>query len=169
MILENIIGDEVKGYRAPSYSITNQSLWALDILEELGFVYDSSIFPIVHDNYGIPDAPRFQYLISGSALKEFQLSTALLFGKKIPVAGGGYFRLFPYWFTQRSLAGINKKERHPFVFYIHPWELDPDQPRFSNASLLSRFRHYNNLQKTRARFEQLLTDFTFQPICSQQV
>ncbi|MBM9514550.1 XrtA system polysaccharide deacetylase [Desulfogranum marinum] len=165
-ILEDITGEPVNGYRAPSYSITPKSLWALDILEELGFTYDSSIFPIYHDNYGIPNAPRFRYEHAKQKLIEYPISTALIFGRKIPVSGGGYFRLFPYWFTRMGLQSINEKERQPFMFYLHPWEVDPGQPRFKNASLLSKFRHYNNLNKTVDRLEHLLHDFSFGPINS---
>ncbi|MCK9295300.1 MAG: DUF3473 domain-containing protein [Desulfobulbaceae bacterium] len=164
-ILEDITGRSVLGYRAPSYSITRKSLWALDILEELGFHYDSSIFPIYHDNYGIPDAPRFEYKLPNHAMMEYPISTTLFMGRKIPVAGGGYFRLFPYWFTKLALKKINTDERKPFVFYLHPWEIDPDQPRFNHAGKLSKFRHYNNLHKTCGRFMKLLSDFDFSPIC----
>lgn len=163
-ILEDITGHAVLGYRAPSYSITKKSLWALDILDELGFEYDSSIFPIYHDNYGIPDAPRFEYKLPNHNLIEYPISTSLFMGRKIPVAGGGYFRLFPYWFTRSALKKINLKEKRPFVFYIHPWEIDAQQPRMNQAKALSRFRHYNNLNKTTKRFETLLNDFTFGPI-----
>lgn len=162
-ILEEIIGETVLGYRAPSYSITKNSLWALDILKELGFAYDSSVFPIHHDTYGIPDAPRFAYRHTNGLL-EYPISTALLFGRKIPVSGGGYFRLFPYWFTRFALKTINQKEGRPFIFYLHPWELDPEQPRIQRAHLLSRFRHYNHLQQTKGRFERLLQEFCFQPM-----
>ncbi len=165
-LLEDITGSPVTGYRAPSFSITKKSIWALEILEELGFQYDSSIFPVYHDAYGIPDAPRFQHKLPQADMIEFPPSTHPLFGKNIPVAGGGYFRLFPYWLTKKALARINRVERQPFVFYLHPWEIDPGQPRFEDASLLSRFRHYNNLERTRARFEQLLSDFQFQPMRS---
>lgn len=163
-ILEDISGRPVVGYRAPTYSITKKSLWALDILEDLGFQWDSSIFPIMHDNYGIPDAPRFEYQLPGRNMKEYPISTALIFGQKIPIAGGGYFRLFPYWLTKTALRSINRKENKPFVFYLHPWEVDPEQPRFDQAGWKSRFRHYHNLKKTEKRFEQLLQDFQFQPI-----
>lgn len=162
-ILEAIIGEPVLGYRAPSYSITGNSLWALDILKELGFTYDSSIFPIYHDTYGIPDAPRFAYC-HANGLLEYPISTALLFGRKVPVSGGGYFRLFPYWFTRYALNTINNKEGQPFIFYLHPWELDPEQPRMQNARFLSRFRHYNQLQQTHVRFVRLLEDFRFFPL-----
>lgn len=162
-ILEKIIDEPVFGYRAPSYSITGKSLWAIDILKELGFTYDSSIFPIHHDTYGIPNAPRFDYQ-HANGLLEYPISTALLFGRNIPISGGGYFRLFPYWFTRYALRTINNKEGKPFIFYLHPWELDPDQPRMQQARLLSQFRHYNQLRRTQARFEQLLQDFSFMPL-----
>jgi polysaccharide deacetylase family protein (PEP-CTERM system associated) len=167
-ILESIIGRKVLGYRAPSYTITKNTLWALDILAELGFEYDSSIFPIYHDTYGIPDAPRFPYKHDGLDLIEYPISTALILGRKIPVSGGGYFRLFPYWFTKNALKSINNKEKQPFIFYLHPWEIDPDQPRIENISLKSRFRHYNNLSRTNDRFDKLLTDFQFGPIQGDQ-
>lgn len=162
-LLESIIGEPVLGYRAPSYSITSKSLWALDILKELGFTYDSSIFPIYHDTYGIPDAPRFTYR-HGNGLLEHPISTALFWGRKIPVSGGGYFRLFPYWFTRHTLKTINRTEGNPFIFYLHPWEVDPEQPRMQKAKALSRFRHYNNLNKTAKRLKQLLTEFSFTPL-----
>jgi polysaccharide deacetylase family protein (PEP-CTERM system associated) len=163
-ILEDITGKSVSGYRAPSYSITKKSLWALDILEELGFEYDSSIFPIYHDNYGIPDAPRFEYKLPNNNMTEYPISTSLFMGRKIPVAGGGYFRLFPYWFTKMCLKTINIRENRPFIFYLHPWEIDSNQPRMKRAKLLSKFRHYNNLNKTAERFTRLLEDFSFGPI-----
>jgi len=160
-ILEQITRKKIFGYRAPSYSITKKSLWALDILNELGFEYDSSIFPILHDNYGIPDAPRFKYQHSNLNLTEYPISTAKVLGRNVPVAGGGYFRLFPYWLTKRLLRKINSKEKQPFIFYLHPWELDPYQPRIQNSKILSKFRHYNNLSKTEKRLERLLDDFKF--------
>ena len=163
-VLEKISNKKITAYRAPSYSITRKSLWALDILKDAGFTTDSSIFPIAHDIYGIPDAPRFPYEMPDLGLVEFPVSTAIFFGRRIPVSGGGYFRLFPYWFTKMALKKINDQEKQPFVFYIHPWEIDPDQPRFKHARLFSRFRHYNNLQKTRGRFERLLNDFDFVPL-----
>ena len=162
-ILEGITGKPVLGYRAPSYSITEKSLWALDTLKELGFTYDSSIFPVYHDNYGIPGAPRFAFT-HPNGLLEYPISTALFVGCNIPVSGGGYFRLFPYWFTRLALRTINHKETKPFVFYLHPWEIDPEQPRMEHAGKISRFRHYNNLQKTADRLQRLLDDFLFQPL-----
>lgn len=165
-MLEDTIGARVYGYRAASYSVTNQSLWALDILCELGFTYDSSIFPIAHDRYGIPGAPTAPGPIrtrGGREIVEFPLSTARLFGRQIPVAGGGYFRIFPYWFTRWGLRSINRDQDLPFIFYLHPWEIDPEQPRFK-ASRLSRFRHYTNLGVCAERLERLIRDFEFSTV-----
>ena len=164
--LEDLCGIPVAGYRAASYSINHQTLWCLDILEELGFRYDSSIFPIRHDRYGIPTAARFAYyhpLPEGRKLLEFPLSTVRLFGKNIPVAGGGYFRLFPYHFIRWGIRRINLLEGKPAIVYLHPWEIDPNQPRV-DGSLPSRFRHYINLEKTESRFRRLLRDFRFGPL-----
>ncbi len=163
-ILEQIIDKPVYGYRAPSYSITTASLWALDILADLGFHYDSSIFPVYHDNYGIPDAPRFPYLLKQQGMKEYPISTVRFSGLNLPIAGGGYFRLFPYWFTRLALGRLNHSENQPFIFYFHPWEIDPQQPRIVEAATKSRFRHYLNLDKTLQRLEWLLRDFRFGPI-----
>ncbi|WP_084604604.1 XrtA system polysaccharide deacetylase [Desulfonatronum thioautotrophicum] len=163
-LLEDLGGQPVTAYRAPSYSITQNSLWALDILADLGFTIDSSIFPIRHDTYGIPDAPRFRYQLPQPGMVEYPISTALILGRKIPVSGGGYFRLFPYWFTRLALRRINTRDGQPFIFYLHPWEIDPDQPRFSHASALSRFRHYTNLHRTEERLRRLLGDFSFGPL-----
>ncbi len=163
-ILEQVTGSPVTGYRAPSYSITKESLWALDILEELGFKYDSSIFPIFHDRYGIINSPRFEYELPNNTMREYPITTALLCGVKLPVSGGGYFRLLPYGLTRMLLNRVNKKEKQPFVFYLHPWEIDPDQPRIQGLSALSKFRHYNNLGKAHGRFERLLRDFRFTAI-----
>lgn len=162
-LLEDIIGSAVHGYRAASYSIVRESLWALDIIAELGFVYDSSIFPVRHDRYGIPDAVRVPHRLStpkNNSIVEWPLSTANLFGYRLPVSGGGYFRLFPYWLTHWGLASINRNEQQPFIFYLHPWEIDAEQPRI-RASWLSRFRHYNNLEKCEGRLRRLLQDFQF--------
>ena len=163
-LLEDTIAESVLGYRAASYSITRQSLWALDILVEAGFLYDSSIFPIRHDRYGIPNSDRWPHeleTIGGSKLIEFPLSTAKVAGVRVPIAGGGYFRLYPYWFTRFGLGRVNG-DGHPFVFYLHPWEIDPQQPRV-NASMLSRIRHYRNIDRVEDRLRQLLSDFTFAP------
>ena len=160
-LLEDLLGAPVAGYRAASYSITNESLWALDILAEAGFEYDSSIFPVHHDRYGIPNGERWPHLIktpSGADLVEFPLSTATWMGMRLPVAGGGYFRLYPYALTRAGLGSINRAGQ-PFIFYLHPWEVDPGQPRMTDASWKSRFRHYTGLERCEARLEQLLTDF----------
>ena len=162
--LEKICHKKITSYRAPSYSITKKSLWALDILKDLGFTTDSSIFPIIHDIYGLPGSPQFHYRWNPQQIDEYPISTAVFFGKKMPVAGGGYFRLFPYWFTRFALKKINNKDKQPFVFYLHPWEIDESQPRFKHARLLSKFRHYHNLKRTMKRFERLLHDFDFIPL-----
>lgn len=238
-ILEDITGCEVIGYRAPSYSITNKSQWAFEVLAEEGFKYDSSIFPIRHDFYGMVNAPRFPFVVSlndannvefsvlnfefkkyqysefeinnsltylsnnsisnnsklitqnsqlkthnsdfkpqSSVLKgnstlntqnsqfiiEFPVSTVKVLGTNFPVSGGGYFRLFPYPIIRRALGSINEKEQKPFIFYMHPWEIDPEQPRVNGLSSKSKFRHYVNLDKTESKFKKLLEDFQFSTI-----
>ena len=165
-ILEDITGKPVFGYRAPTYSITQKTLWTLEILAEEGYKYDSSIFPIRHDLYGIPNAPRFPFAVTFQRLHvqtffEFPLTTLRILNINIPVAGGGYFRLFPYAFIKNALKYINIKEKKPFVFYLHPWELDPNQPRINHIPWRSRFRHYVNLDKTEGKFRKLLSDFRF--------
>jgi polysaccharide deacetylase family protein (PEP-CTERM system associated) len=161
-ILEDITGEPIKGYRAASYSITAQSRWALDILVEEGFEWDSSIFPVHHDRYGMPGTPHEPYWLktpNGGKLLEFPLSTCPVGSYRMPIAGGGYFRLYPYWLSRWGLGRINRAG-DPFIFYLHPWEIDPDQPRL-NVSAFSRFRHYNNLDKCMGRLESLLGDFRF--------
>ena len=162
-LLEDTLGQPIRGYRAASYSITRHSLWALDVLREEGFVYDSSIFPIRHDLYGIPSHPRFCHMIPGqsdSPLVEFPLSTLRLGGTNFPIAGGGYLRLFPYAYTRWGIRYLNRREGQPAIVYLHPWELDPEQPRLP-AGKLSRFRHYTNLHRMEERFVRLLQDFSF--------
>ena len=162
-ILEDIVGKKILGYRAASYSITKKSLWALDILADLDFVYDSSIVPVRHDLYGIPGMPRFPHLLSspsGKKIIEFPPSTLSLPGMNLPVGGGGYFRLFPYWFSKGALKWVNSHDKSPFIFYLHPWEIDVNQPRMQ-GKLFSKFRHYNNLNKCYSRLESLLYDFDF--------
>jgi polysaccharide deacetylase family protein (PEP-CTERM system associated) len=159
-LLEDIIGAEVHGYRAASWSITRRSLWALDTIHELGFRYDSSVFPIRHDRYGIPGAattPGVLRTVGGNQIVEFPPSTVRLYGVRVPVAGGGYFRLLPYWLIRTGLRKINASAQ-PFIFYLHPWEVDPQQPRIE-APLLSKFRHYTNLDKTEPRLRRLLGEF----------
>lgn len=166
-ILEDIIGEPIHGYRASSYSITHKSLWALDILVEHGFTWDSSIFPIRHDKYGIANSPTRPYEIqttNGQRIREIPMTTASLLGMRMPAAGGGYFRLFPYWLSRHLLQKASSKV--PSIFYLHPWEIDADQPRVEGASLLSRFRHYNNLDKCYGRLENLIRDFQFTTVAS---
>jgi polysaccharide deacetylase family protein (PEP-CTERM system associated) len=178
-LLEDQLGAAVNGYRAPSYSITRQTDWAFDELLEAGYRYDSSIFPMQHDFYGIPDWPRFAgYAVkqadswvavdspaaSELAMRELPITTLRLGNRNLPIAGGGYFRLLPYAVTHWGLSRINRQERQPFVFYLHPWEFDPQQPRMQGCSAKSRFRHYLNLDKTEGRFKRLLKDFSFLPI-----
>jgi polysaccharide deacetylase family protein (PEP-CTERM system associated) len=165
-ILEDICGLPIAGYRAPSYSITDQSLWALDILIEEGFSYDSSIFPVKHDIYGISHAGRFPSVIERPAgsIREFPLSTLpLRFAgneHRLPIAGGGYLRFFPSWVVSRAIEKINGQELQPAVLYFHPWEIDPHQPRIK-SSLRSRFRHYLNLDTTELKLRKLLAQFDF--------
>jgi polysaccharide deacetylase family protein (PEP-CTERM system associated) len=164
-LLEEAAGRPVEGYRAPSYSVTPRSLWALDILIDEGFRYDASIFPIHHDRYGIPLSPRHPYWLNRSAgsIIEAPGSTVRWGFMNFPVAGGGYFRIFPYAWTRLGISRLNRHEKRPAIFYMHPWEIDPEQPRLS-CGLLGRFRHYRNLDKTEARLRQLLADFRFGPM-----
>ncbi|OGW63376.1 MAG: hypothetical protein A2V83_07955 [Nitrospirae bacterium RBG_16_64_22] len=158
-LIEDLIGEPVKGYRATTFSIVRETLWALDVLAEMGFAYDSSIFPIRHDRYGIPDAPRFPHRHS-SGLIEVPPGTARVLGQNVPIAGGGYFRLFPPSFTRWGIRRVNEKEKMPVVFYVHPWEIDPGQPRLP-AGRLTRIRHYRNLDRTEERLSDLLETFRF--------
>ena len=158
-MLEDITGKPVIGYRAPSYSIGSGNLWAHEELETAGFLYSSSIYPISHDHYGMPDAPRFAYHpLSGSQFLEIPITTSLFLGRKMPAGGGGYFRFFPYAFSRALLRKVNR-EGEPGMFYFHPWELDPGQPRQQGISLKTRFRHYLNLDRTERRLDRLLSDF----------
>ncbi len=190
-VLEDLTGEAVLGYRAPSYSISQTTLWAFDELCEAGFVYDSSVFPVRHDLYGMPDWPRFPFVVERTrggnwvpaetevspgagrpdgpparTMLEIQITTLRLGGRNLPISGGGYFRLFPYGFTRWGLRRINRVDGRPFVFYLHPWELDPDQPRMSGVGLKSRFRHYLNLDRTEERLKRLLSDFAFTAVRS---
>jgi polysaccharide deacetylase family protein (PEP-CTERM system associated) len=158
-LLEDQAGTAVIGYRAATYSIVRQSMWALDILEELGFLYDSSIFPVHHDLYGVPEAPRGQHRVASGRLLEVPLTTVTVAGQRLPCAGGGYFRLLPYGVFRWALRRVNSLDAMPAVFYMHPWEIDPDQPRIASASWKSRFRHYVNLAATEQRLARLLADF----------
>jgi len=164
-ILEDLTGERILGYRAPSYSIVRKSTWAFDVLIEQGFLYDSSIFPIRHDRYGIPESPRFPYAITrkNGRIMEFPLSTTRFLGSNIPVAGGGYLRLFPLSFIRWGFRRINRKEGKPVLLYFHPWEIDPDQPRQA-VNTLTCFRHYYNLDRMKCKIEQLLQEFAFTSI-----
>jgi polysaccharide deacetylase family protein (PEP-CTERM system associated) len=164
-LLERVAGQRVEGYRAPSYSITSESLWALDVLLAEGHTYDASIFPVRHDRYGIPESPRHPHVLhrEAGALIEAPGSTVRLSGINVPVAGGGYFRILPYAWTRWGMNRLNLRERRPAIFYLHPWEIDPAQPRF-DAGWVGRFRHYRNLDKTEGRLRCLLRDFRFAPL-----
>lgn len=161
-ILEDITGSPVIGYRAASYSIVKQSLWALDILIEEKFRYDSSIFPIHHDRYGMPDAERFPYTITRSAgvLTEFPPSTYRILGQNLPIAGGGYFRLYPLHVTKAAIRNINRREKKPVIVYLHPWEIDSNQPRLKGG-LTARMRHYINIESTMFKLKACLHEFRF--------
>jgi polysaccharide deacetylase family protein (PEP-CTERM system associated) len=161
-LLESTAGTAVLGYRAPSYSVVERSLWALDVLIEEGYVYDSSIFPIHHDRYGIPDAPRHAHVRASAAgsILEAPGSTVRCGRVNIPVGGGGYFRLLPYSVTRWGFSRLNTVERRPAIFYIHPWELDPQQPRIEIGTV-TRIRHYRNLHKTERRLRTLMREFAF--------
>jgi len=165
-IIEDTTGLKVRSYRAPSYSVTSRTLWALEILGEEGFEFDSSIYPIVHDAYGMPGTPRFPYirnLKGGLKIKEFPPSTLRFLGVNLPVAGGGYLRLYPYRWTSWAIGRINRVEGQPAMIYLHPWEIDPEQPRLS-GSRLSRFRQYQNLHTTEVKLKNLLREFRFCPM-----
>jgi len=165
-LLEDITGEAVLGYRAATYSITSKSMWALDIIREAGFKYDSSIFPIRHDLYGVPDSPHVPNSFTtpkGAKIVEFPISTVPMFGVVLPIAGGGYFRIFPYWLTRTGLRKLNRELQRPFVFYLHPWEVDPEQPVI-NAGWRSKFRHYTNLGRTEQRLGKLVSEFDFAPM-----
>lgn len=159
-LLEQIGGQAVHGYRAPSFSIGPANLWALDALLQAGYRYSSSIYPIRHDHYGVPDAPRFACYPAGPAgLLELPISTVRLLRRNLPAGGGGYFRLLPYAVSRWCLRRINARDGQAGIFYFHPWELDPDQPRQPGIGLKTRFRHYLNLHRTEARLSRLTQDF----------
>lgn len=164
-VLEAITGAPVLGFRAASYSVVERSLWCLDLLIDLGFKYDSSIFPIRHDRYGIPGACRFPHVLrrDRGSIVEFPPSTVRVLGVNCPVAGGAYLRFLPLGLIRRGLRWINRVDRQPAVLYLHPWELDPKQPRLSGP-LKSRVRHYTNLHRTEARLRRLLEEFSFGPV-----
>jgi polysaccharide deacetylase family protein (PEP-CTERM system associated) len=159
-VLARSAAQPVRGFRAPSFSVTRKTLWAADILKESGIRYDSSVFPVgFHPDYGIADAELQPYELA-EGLTELPMSVAEVFGRKVPCCGGGYFRLYPYSVTRWLMRRCNAQGR-PVMFYLHPWELDPGQPRVAGLSWSKRFRHYNNLDKTEERLERLLDDFSF--------
>lgn len=166
-VLEDAVGVAVIGYRAPTFSVVRETLWSLEVLAEMGFRYDSSIFPIVHDRYGIPNAPRFPHhhaVGADAGIAEFPLSTVSRLKWRFPVAGGGYFRLLPYSVTAWALRQLNRKERQPAIVYLHPWEIDPWQPRLA-VDRLTKFRHSVNTRTTEAKLRRLVREFRFAPAC----
>lgn len=158
-MLEDLGGVAVNGYRATSYSIGRRNLWALDELQRAGYRYSSSIYPIRHDLYGMPEAPRFAFRTRPGAILEIPITTIDIGPKRVPCGGGGFFRLFPYALSRWALARVNRRERQPGVFYFHPWEIDPEQPRVAGAPLRSRIRHYLALDRMEPRLKRLLRDF----------
>jgi polysaccharide deacetylase family protein (PEP-CTERM system associated) len=158
--IEDAAGVEVIGYRAPSYSIVRETMWAVDVLIEEGFRYDSSIFPIHHDRYGIPDFPRFPRPLRGGGLQEFPISTIRVGRTNLPFVGGGYLRHFPMAFIRWGMRWLNQRERRPAVIYVHPWEIDPGQP-VQPVGALTRLRHYRNLGLTEGRLARLFSEYSF--------
>ena len=157
-LLEDIGGVAVQGYRAPSFSIGSGNLWAFDSLQEAGYRYSSSIYPIQHDHYGMPDAPRFAHPVA-DGLIEVPVTTLRLRGRNLPSSGGGYFRLLPYALSRWMIGRVNQVDRQPAIFYCHPWEFDPGQPRVPGINLKTRFRHYVNIARMEQRLDKLLGDF----------
>jgi polysaccharide deacetylase family protein (PEP-CTERM system associated) len=159
-ILEDISGAQVKGYRAASFSIGAENLWALDVLQQENYAYSSSVYPIAHDHYGMKEGVRFPYKpVKNSNFIEVPLTTVEFLGRRIPCSGGGYFRLLPYALSRWAISRVNKLDGYPCMFYFHPWEVDPDQPRQQGAGLKSRFRHYTNLSIMEAKLQAALRDF----------
>jgi len=163
-ILEDIAGVGVAGYRAPTFSLGARTPWAFTVLAEEGYRYSSSTYPIRHDLYGEPGAPRAPYRPAGTTLVELPLTTLRIGGRNFPFAGGGYFRLLPYRLFRLGFARLNRRERRPGIFYFHPWEIDPGQPRISGANRTARFRHYLNLAAMPRRLDRLLQDFAWDRI-----
>ncbi|WP_172419107.1 XrtA system polysaccharide deacetylase [Candidatus Nitrosoglobus terrae] len=158
-LLEDLSGTPVVGYRAASYSIGRDNLWAHEVLAEVGYCYSSSIYPIYHDLYGMPEAPRFAFRSTQAPILEIPVTTVEIFGYKFPCGGGGYFRLLPYHLFRWALRRVNQHDNQPSIFYFHPWEIDPDQPRQQGINIKTRVRHYLNLQHMEQRLLQLLKDF----------
>jgi polysaccharide deacetylase family protein (PEP-CTERM system associated) len=159
-VLEDISGQAVTGYRAPSFSIDASNLWAHDCIALAGYRYSSSVYPVHHDHYGMPDAPRFAFRLD-NGLMEVPVSTMRWCGRNWPAGGGGYFRLLPYAVSRWQIERVNRADGRPAIFYFHPWEIDPGQPRVSEACARTRFRHYVNLRRTEGRLRRLLRDFSW--------
>jgi len=162
-LLQDLTGAAVVGYRAPSFSFNRTNDWVYDVLSEAGYRYSSSVYPVAHDHYGIPDAPRFRYS-AANGIDEIPLTTLQINGKNLPISGGGYFRLYPYAFTRWAIRRFGKIDEHPYIFYMHPWEVDPNQPVMGDISLKTKFRHYLNLARVEKRLGRLLSDFEWAPI-----
>ena len=160
-LLEDLSGKEIKGYRAASYSIGSNNLWAIDEIANAGYRYSSSIYPIKHDLYGMPNAPRFAFRHEKNQLLEIPITTVMFAGRKLPCGGGGFFRLFPYSYSRWAIQRVNKNDKQTANFYFHPWEIDTGQPRFVNAPVKSRFRHYFNINKMESRLKKLMHDFAW--------
>jgi polysaccharide deacetylase family protein (PEP-CTERM system associated) len=161
-LLEDLGGQAVLGYRAPSFSIGRDNLWALDVLLEAGYRYSSSIYPIAHDHYGMPEALRFAFYPNGTdGLLEVPITTVQVAGRNLPAGGGGYFRLLPYALSRWMMAKVNREDAQPALFYFHPWELDPGQPRPEGLGAKARFRHYINIDRMEARIAHLARDFAW--------
>jgi polysaccharide deacetylase family protein (PEP-CTERM system associated) len=157
-LLEDLAGAAVLGYRAPSFSIGTGNLWAFDVLAQAGYQYSSSVYPIKHDHYGMPDSPRFAYRLA-SGLLEIPITTLRMGNRNLPSSGGGYFRLLPYALSRWMLRKVNQQDRESAIFYFHPWEIDPEQPRVAGIDLRTRFRHYVNIGRTERRLISLMDDF----------
>ncbi len=164
-LLEDLAGAEVSGFRAASFSITASNQWAFNVIEEAGFRYSSSVYPVRRDLYGNPDAPRVPYCPNDGALLEIPVSTVRVMGRNYPAGGGGFFRLFPYQLSRALIRRLNQTERLPANMYFHPWEFDPGQPRLRHLSPKTRFRHYVNQHKALNRLSRLLQDFRWGPFC----
>jgi polysaccharide deacetylase family protein (PEP-CTERM system associated) len=159
-VLEDIAGTAVIGYRAPSFSIGKGNPWAHDCIAEAGYQYSSSVYPVKHDHYGVPDAPRFPYRLD-NGLMEMPITTVRYLGRNLPAGGGGYFRLLPYSASRWLIRQVNETDRKPAMFYFHPWEVDPEQPRVAGTTAKTRFRHYVNLSRTEDRLRRLMNDFSW--------
>jgi polysaccharide deacetylase family protein (PEP-CTERM system associated) len=159
-VLEDIAGSAVIGYRAPSFSIGKSNPWAHDCIAEAGYQYSSSVYPVKHDHYGVPDAPRFPYRLD-NGLMEMPITTVRYLGRNLPAGGGGYFRLLPYSASRWLIRQVNETDKKPAMFYFHPWEVDPEQPRVPGTTAKTRFRHYVNLSRTEDRLRRLMNDFSW--------